>query len=90
MLLYKYGEKVRLSMKILRIILKVVGQLLFLFGLLGWIYGVMFQFIYPEWLTTTLSHLTRWIRVDSFAVLSFALSALGFLLWRFMVETSPE
>ena len=77
-------------MNILRSILKIIGQTLFLFGLLGWIYGVVFQFIYPELLTTTLSHLTRWIRVDTFAVLSFALSALGFVIWRFLVETSME
>lgn len=61
-------------------IFRVVGEALFLYGLLGWIYGVLVQITRPEWLPTGLSHLTLWIRVDTFAVLSFILSIIGFFI----------
>ncbi len=67
-------------------VLKVIGEFLFLFGLLSWIYGVLFQFIYPDWLSLGLSHLTPWIRVDTFTILSFILAAIGFLIWRLTKE----
>jgi hypothetical protein len=69
---------------------KILGQLLFLYGLLGWIYGILFQFIYPQWLTGPLSHLTPGLRVDVFAIASFFLSILGFLLWRFTIELTTN
>jgi hypothetical protein len=71
-------------------VIKVVGELLFLYGLLGWIYGVLVQVTHPYLLPTALSHLILWIRVDTFAILSFILSALGFLIWRVTLElTKP-
>jgi hypothetical protein len=70
------------------IIPKVVGEFLFLFGILAWIYGVLIQFIYPDWLSLGLSHLIPWIRVDTFTILSFVVAAIGFLLWRLAKELS--
>jgi len=67
-------------------IIKVVGELLFLYGLLGWIYGVLVQLIHPNWLSLPLSHLTLWLRVDTFTVISFILSAVGFFIWRLTRE----
>ena len=64
----------------------VIGELLFLFGLLAWIYGVIIQLVYPDWLPLMLSHLMPWIRVDTFTILSFILSAIGFFLWRLAKE----
>lgn len=74
------------SMTLLSASVKILGQLCFLYGLLGWIYGILFQFIYPQWLTGPLSHLTPGLRVDVFAIVSFFVSMLGFLLWRFTLE----
>ena len=68
-------------------VLRVLGQFLFLYGLLGWIYGVLVQLTHPEWLPFPLSHLTLWIRVDTFAMLSFVISAFGFLVWRLAKES---
>jgi len=68
------------------IIVEVVGQLLFLYGLLGWAYGVLMQFRNPKSLTYPLSHLTTWLRVDTFAIASFIVSALGFFMWRLTKE----
>jgi len=70
---------------------KVVGELLFLFGFLGWVNGEVVQFMHPEWLHLGLSHLTPWIRVDTFTILSFILSGVGFFMWRITKElTSPS
>ena len=68
------------------IVLKIFGQTAFLFGLLGWFYGVLIQLIHPEFLSTTLSHLTPWIRVDTFTMVSFVIALIGFIVWRFTKE----
>ncbi len=68
------------------IFIKVVGEFLFLFGLLAWIYGVLIQLIHPEWLPLSLSHLVTWIRVDTFTIISFIIAAFGFLVWRIAKE----
>ncbi len=70
------------------IVLKVTGEFLFLFGLLSWVYGVLFQFIFPEWLTGGLSHFTPWLRVDTFTIIGFIVAAVGFLIWRLAKELS--
>jgi hypothetical protein len=65
---------------------RIVGEMLFIYGLLGWTYGVLVQLFHPYWLPLPLSHLTVWIRVDTFTIASFILSALGFLIWRLTAE----
>ena len=69
-------------------VLRVVGEALFLYGLLGWTYGVLVQITQPEVLTEGLSHLAPWIRADTFAVFSFILSIVGFFIWRLTRETT--
>lgn len=64
------------------VFVRVVGELLFVYGFLGWVYGVLVQLIHPYWISSGLSHLTPWIRVDTFTIISFAISAVGFFLWR--------
>ena len=68
-------------------VVKVVGELLFLYGLLGWAYGVLVQLTNPRWLPLGLSHVTAWIRVDTFAIVSFIISAIGFFIWRLTKES---
>jgi hypothetical protein len=68
------------------IFINVVGEFLFLFGLLAWIYGVLIQLIHPEWLPLGLSHLVPWIRVDTFTIICFVVAAFGFLIWRITKE----
>ena len=63
-------------------IIEVLGEFIFLFGLIAWIYGVLVQLTHPEWLNLGLSHLVPWIRVDTFTIVSFIFAALGFLIWR--------
>jgi hypothetical protein len=71
----------------LKTIINVFGEFLFLFGLLGWIYGVLIQLIHPEYLPLGLSHLIPWIRVDTLTIISFIIAAIGFLTWRLTKET---
>ena len=68
------------------VIVKVFSQLLFLFGLLAWLDGVIVQFTHPEWLPISVSHLLPWIRTDTFTILMFIVSAVGFFVWRVIVE----
>lgn len=69
---------------------KVVGELLFFYGLLGWGYGVLVQITHPNWLPLRLSHLAPWLRVDTFAIASFLVSALGFLIWSLAGELTKS
>ena len=74
-------------------VISVIGEMLFLYGLLGWIYGVAIQFHNNASLTYQLSHLTPWLRVDNFTILSFFVSALGFFIWRLsakLVDSSHD
>ena len=68
------------------VFIQVVGELLFLYGFLGWGYGVLIQLTHPEWLPIQLSHLTPWIRVDTFTIISFIIGAIGFFIWRLIKE----
>jgi hypothetical protein len=68
------------------VVVKGIGELFFVFGFLGWMYGVLVQLIHPEWLTVQLSHLAPWIRVDTFTIICFIISAVGFLIWRLTRE----
>ncbi len=68
------------------IIIKVFSQMLFLFGLLAWLDGVITQFTYPNWLPLPVSHLLPWIRTDTFTILMFIVSAIGFFIWKLIAE----
>ena len=69
---------------------RVTGEALFLYGLLGWIYGVLIQITHPKFLGTALSHLISWIRADTFSVMSFSISIIGFFIWRLTKETAEQ
>ena len=68
------------------LVIKVAGEMLFLFGLLAWADGVVIQFTNPMWLAMPVSHLLLWLRTDTFTILSFIVSALGFFMWKLSVE----
>jgi hypothetical protein len=72
------------------VFVRVVGELLFVYGFLGWVYGVVVQLIHPDWIFSGLSHLTPWIRVDTFTVLCFVVSAVGFFVWRLAKELAKS
>jgi hypothetical protein len=71
----------------IRAVVKVVGETLFLYGLLGWGFGVIVFFTKPELLEFQVSHLTPWLRQDTFTILSFIASMIGFFFWRLAKES---
>lgn len=73
------------STTIIMLIVKVIGEMLFLFGLLAWLNGVVIQFIYPNWLPLPVSHLLN-VRTDTFTIAMFFVSAFGFFVWRVTAE----
>ena len=72
------------------LVVKVLGQALFIYGLLAWLDGVVVQFTNPEWLPQPVSHLLN-VRTDTFTIFMFLVSALGFIVWRLTAElTKPS
>ena len=71
-------------------VLSLIGFAIFIFGLLGWLYVVAFQMARPESTRWQLSHWTPWIRMDTFAVVSFIASFLGFVFWIVLWQLSKR
>lgn len=58
----------------------------FVFGLAGWIYIALIALVHPQTLSWQLSHLTPWIREDTFGFLSFAISIVSFFVYNLVKE----
>ncbi len=74
----------------LLMLVKVTGEVLFLFGLLAWVDGVIIQFTHPEWLSWPVTHLLLWVRTDTFTIFSFIVSAIGLFMWRLVAELTKS
>jgi hypothetical protein len=61
---------------------RALSLTLFVFGLLGWLYIVGNAWIHPETLPLPLTHLTPWIREDTFGIICFAVSFVSFFVYR--------
>lgn len=53
----------------------------FVFGLAGWIYIALVALVHPQTLSIQLSHLTPWIREDTFGFLCFLISMVSFFVY---------
>ena len=72
-------------------IIKVIGETMFFFGFSIWLYGVALQITHPEFLTTVLSHLTKWIRVDTATIYGFIMAIIGFMIMRYIrISENPR
>ena len=84
-----------MEFKRLRDYAEEIGLTVFVFGLLTWLYVIIAQLMYPAWVTdgALFSHLAfppfDW-RLDDVGMLSFAVSAIGFLVWRIQVKRSAR
>ena len=67
-------------------ILKSLTLTGFVFGFAGWVYTVISYTFHRETLTWQLTHLTPWIREDTFGIVSFAVSFVSFFLWNLVRE----
>lgn len=64
--------------------MKIVRSLLltlFVFGFAGWAYIAMNAVFHPESLSWQLTHLTPWIREDTFGIICFGTSAVSFFFF---------
>lgn len=68
-------------MIIMRKIIRAVSVTLFVFGLLGWLYIAAIALVHPETLQFQLTHLTPWLREDTFGIVSFIVSFISFFVW---------
>lgn len=67
-------------------IIKSVSLTFFVFGLLGWVYIVLVALVHPETLTVQLTHLTPWIREDTYGILSFIVAFTSFFIWNLVKD----
>ena len=58
-----------------------IALTIFVFSLFGGVYIILVSFFRAETLTIQLSHLTPWIREDTFGILSWIISFFSFLIW---------
>jgi hypothetical protein len=54
---------------------------LFLFSTLGGLYIIGSALIHPQTLPIQLSHLTPWIREDTFGIMCWIISFISFISW---------
>ena len=61
--------------------IKSLSFTLFDFGFAGWLYIVLSATLHPETLDWQLTHLTPWLREDTFGIISFGVSLISFFVW---------
>jgi hypothetical protein len=59
---------------------------LFIFSTLGGLYIVANSYFHPATLPTTLTHLTPWLREDTFGILCWIISFITFTWWNVIRE----
>ncbi len=64
-----------------RKLVEAASLTLFVFGFAGWLYIVGVSFFRPETLSMQLTHLTPFIREDTFGIFGFAISFISFFIW---------
>jgi hypothetical protein len=59
---------------------------LFVFGLLSWLYIAAVALVHRETLPIQLTHLTPWLREDTFGIVSFIVSFFSFFIWNIVKD----
>ena len=67
-------------------ILKAASFTFFIFGLIGWFYIAGVALVHPQTLCLQLTHLTPWLREDTFGIISFAVSFFSFFIWKMVKD----
>jgi len=71
-------------------ILKSASLTVFVFGFIGWLYIAVNAWVHPETLSWQLTHLTPWIREDTFGIICFAVSFVAFFVWNVLREKEDK
>jgi len=58
----------------------------FVFGFAGWLYIAVNAWVHPETLSWQLTHLTPWLREDTFGIICFAVAIISFFAWNILRE----
>jgi len=56
------------------------------YGFLGWFYIMLNAVVHPNTLELQLTHLTPWIREDTFGITCFIISIVCFFVWNLYRE----
>ena len=67
-----------------------VLQTAWLYGLLGGLYIIGNAWIHPESLSWQLTHLTPWIREDTFGIISLITSACAYLILQLLKDRPSQ
>jgi uncharacterized membrane-anchored protein len=62
--------------------LREVSLAVAIYGMIGWIYVGICALTAPSTLALPLTHLVPWLREDTYGVISFVLSFVGFVIYR--------
>lgn len=65
----------------LRKVIRALSLTGFVHGMAGWIYIAAVALKHPETLSIQLSHLTPWIREDTFGFICFAISIVSLFVY---------
>lgn len=63
---------------------------LFFFSLLGWFYIAVIAWVHPETLHMPVTHLTLWLREDTFGFICFIVSFVSFFVWVFTKQDASD
>jgi hypothetical protein len=66
--------------------IRTASLTIFVFGLLGWAYIALNAEVHPDTLSLPLTHLLPYPREDTFGVMSFLASFVGFFIWRYVTD----
>ena len=67
-------------------IIRALSLTLFIYGFAGWFYIVLNAVVHPRTLADPVTHLTPFLREDTFGIISFAVSMVSFFIWRLTKE----
>lgn len=84
---YYYSAPIRGST--LRAI-SMIGFVVFVFGLLGWLYVASFKITIPKSSSWPLSSWTPWLTMGDFGIISFIISIAGLLFWTILFVAARE
>ena len=57
-----------------------------IYGFAGWLYIVLNAVVHPRTMSDPVTHLTPFLREDTFGIISFGVSLVSFLVWRLTKE----
>ena len=67
-------------------IIRALSLTLSVYGFAGWFYILLNAVVHPQTLSDPVTHLTPFLREDTFGIISFAVSMVSFFVWRLTKE----